>query len=146
MSRIRSRNNKSTELRLRSILRANKLNGWRRHQPLPGAPDFAFGSAKLAVFVDGCFWHGCPKCYKAPGKNAAFWAEKVAYNRRRDRHIARTLRSRDWSVIRIWEHSLKNPDAVVARIRLVLCRSRRRQGILAPLRFWTEGVHLRHLN
>lgn len=118
MSRVRSQNNKSTELRLLAILRANKLGGWRRHLSLPGSPDFVFKSANLVVFVDGCFWHGCPKCYKAPGNNAAFWAEKVEYNRRRDRRINRILRSRGWRVLRVWEHSLKKPDTVAARIRM----------------------------
>lgn len=121
MSRIRGRKNKSTELRLVAILRANKLRGWRRHQPLAGSPDFAFTDAKVAIFVDGCFWHGCPKCYKPPASNAMFWAEKVAYNRVRDRRISRHLRSRGWSVLRVWEHSLtRNPSAVVSRIRTAL--------------------------
>ena len=60
MAAIRSRGNKDTELKLASILRASGITGWRRHQPLPGHPDFIFRHARLAVFVDGCFWHGCP--------------------------------------------------------------------------------------
>jgi len=122
MSRIRSKYNSSTELRLLEILRSNGLTGWRRHLPLIGQPDFTFRSAKLVIFVDGCFWHGCPKCYKPPAHNAEFWAKKVAYNVRRDRRIARTLRARGWSVLRIWEHSLKAPDTVARRIRRAILR------------------------
>src|SRR5689334_15656078 len=94
MSQVRSQNNKSTELRLAGILRKNKLSGWRRHLPLRGSPDFVFKSARLLVFVDGCFWHGCPKCYVPPKSHAKFWAEKVAYNRARDRRNSQQLRSK----------------------------------------------------
>jgi DNA mismatch endonuclease, patch repair protein len=80
MSSVRSRSNKSTELVLLSIMKANRIRGWRRHPSLPGRPDFAFKSAKLAIFVDGCFWHGCPRCYRPPKHNSGFWAEKVSYN------------------------------------------------------------------
>jgi len=63
MSRVRGRGNKVTELKLLALLRQNKITGWRRHLRLPGKPDFAFPKKKVSVFVDGCFWHGCPKCY-----------------------------------------------------------------------------------
>lgn len=69
MSRIRSQGNKVTELRLISIFREARITGWRRKQPLLGKPDFVFRQQRLAVFVDGCFWHGCPKCYRRPSSN-----------------------------------------------------------------------------
>jgi DNA mismatch endonuclease (patch repair protein) len=73
MARVRSRGNKATELKLVSFLRSEGMVGWRRHLPLPGKPDFAFPKQKVAVFVDGCFWHGCPKCYTRPKSNLKFW-------------------------------------------------------------------------
>ena len=118
MSRIRGRGNRDTELRLAMLLRGAAITGWRRHLPLPGKPDFAFVAQKLALFVDGCFWHGCPRCYQAPRQNAAFWREKIARNRTRDRHVTRMLRSAGWAVLRVWECRLANaPDSVVARLR-----------------------------
>ncbi len=103
MSGVRSTNNHSTELRLRALLRANRLSGWRRHLDLPGKPDFAWPADKVAVFVDGCFWHGCPKCYRAPKSNAVFWKCKIDTNRQRDRRVNRQLRAGNWKVVRIWE-------------------------------------------
>lgn len=107
MSRIRARNNASTELNLVAILRAAKLHGWRRNQLIFGRPDFVFRKHKLAIFVDGCFWHGCPKCYRVPRQNQEFWASKLAKNRDRDRLVNRYLRASGWKVIRLWEHELR---------------------------------------
>lgn len=121
MSAIKGKGNQSTEERLRKILKDYGLSGWRRHLPLPGRPDFAFPRHKLAIFVDGCFWHGCPRCFKMPKKNTEFWAEKLRRNRARDRRNARLLRSKGWSVMRVWEHDLKaSPDRVSRRINLLL--------------------------
>ena len=117
MSRIRSSGNKATELRLISILKKNRLSGWRRQQPVFGKPDFVFPRAKLAVFVDGCFWHGCPKCYREPKSKKAFWREKVFRNRKRDRRVNKSLRETGWRVVRIWECQLeKTPDKCIHRI------------------------------
>jgi DNA mismatch endonuclease (patch repair protein) len=116
MSSIRSTGNRRTELRLIAILRAAKLAGWRRNSTLPGKPDLVWPSHRLVIFVDGCFWHGCPRCYRAPGDNARYWREKVRRNRRRDATVARRLRQSRWSVLRIWEHSLRRPAAIAARI------------------------------
>lgn len=119
LSAVRGKGNKTTELRLATALRFFGLKGWRRHLLLPGKPDFAWPKQKVAVFVDGCFWHGCPKCYRAPKHNAEFWQEKIETNRRRDRRVARQLRSRGWSVLRIWECHLPNPTTLT-RIRRAL--------------------------
>ncbi len=101
--------------------RQNKITGWRTHLPLPGKPDFAFPKQKVAVFVDGCFWHGCPKCYTRPKTNRAFWDRKRETNMARDRHVTRQLRRQGWKVIRIWQHSLKkSPDACLNRIHRAL--------------------------
>ena len=107
MSRIRGRGNKDTELALAKIFRLNRITGWRRNQPVFGKPDFIFPKLKLAIFVDGCFWHACPKHATKPKNNAAFWRKKLAANKRRDALVTRTLRSARWRVLRIWECDLQ---------------------------------------
>jgi len=122
MSRIRGRGNKDTELVLVRLFRAHRITGWRRHQPVFGKPDFVFSKLRLAVFVDGCFWHGCPKHGTQPANNRAFWRRKLAGNKTRDRLVTRTLRRRGWRVLRVWEHELarKNEVRLLKRIRAAL--------------------------
>lgn len=124
MSLIRSHGNKATELRLIDLFKAQGITGWRRKQKLPGRPDFVFRNERLCVFVDGCFWHGCPKCYRRPGSNRAYWDAKVERNRMRDRQVTRELRSADWQVLRIWEHQLsaKYSGCLILKIRRALVR------------------------
>jgi DNA mismatch endonuclease (patch repair protein) len=143
MSRIRSRGNKDTELVLAKLLRANQITGWRRHIQIRGRadlrlgkktekiphsalrvphfavrPDFVFLKSRTAVFVDGCFWHGCPRHATKPKTNRAFWNKKLAGNIARDLRVNRTLRRAGWRVIRIWECQLRQrPLAGLARIR-----------------------------
>jgi DNA mismatch endonuclease, patch repair protein len=117
MRAVRSFGNRSTELRMVALLRQARITGWRRHLPLPGRPDFAWPAARVALFVDGCFWHGCPYCRPPmPKTNAAYWVAKVAKNVGRDRRVRRLLRTQGWSVLRVWEHSLANPGRVAQRI------------------------------
>lgn len=123
MSRVRSRGNATTELRVVQLLRSRGLAGWRRHQPLPGRPDFSFRREKVAIFVDGCFWHGCPRCFRMPATNVEYWETKIARNVARDRRTTRELRGKGWTVVRVWEHSLREPDRVVSRVRRALDRS-----------------------
>jgi DNA mismatch endonuclease (patch repair protein) len=118
MAAIRSHGNQATELRLIAIFRAHGITGWRRGSTLPGRPDFVFPQLKLAVFVDGCFWHGCPMHGTQPKTNAAFWREKIARNRSRDRRVTRALRARGWRVVRIWEHALARRAGPRLRRRL----------------------------
>jgi DNA mismatch endonuclease (patch repair protein) len=108
MASIRSKGNSTTERVFLSILRGAKISGWRRHLNLPGKPDFVFPSRRIAVFLDGCFWHGCPRCYRLPQDNRTYWKKKVQGNRLRDRRRSRELRSLGWRVLRIWEHTLKS--------------------------------------
>ena len=115
MSAIRSRGNKSTEIIFMSLLRKNKITGWRRHYLIEGTPDFVFPKEKIAVFIDGCFWHKCPKCYKEPKSNKKYWRQKIEDNQRRDKNKRRRLRTDDWHVVRIWEHELKNGGYTAAR-------------------------------
>jgi len=120
MAGIRGRGNRGTELALVRLLREHGLTGWRRHYPVMGRPDFVFRRQRIAIFVDGCFWHQCPKCSNMPGNNRDFWEKKLGSNVRRDRLVTATLEDKGWAVVRIWEHELRRPDAVVARIRATL--------------------------
>ena len=92
------------------IFRANGITGWRRGSKLPGKPDFVFPKLKTAVFVDGCFWHGCPQHATWPKTRAAFWKNKIETNRARDRRVNSALRKRGWIVVRVWQHELKRRD------------------------------------
>ena len=95
------------------------FTGWRRRWPVFGRPDFVFLKLRIAIFVDGCFWHQCPRHSNMPANNRAFWECKLAGNRRRDRLVSRTLRARGWHVIRVWEHELsrRNRARLLGRIR-----------------------------
>ena len=106
-------------------MRANGITGWRRGSKLFGKPDFVFPKLKLIVFVDGCFWHGCPLHGTKPKQNVKFWREKIARNQARDRLVSRTLRGLGWRVLRIWEHALGRQQATrtLLRIRQALAES-----------------------
>lgn len=85
---------------------------------IPGRPDFVFPRHRLAVFVDGCFWHGCPEHYQAPATRAEFWRTKIDANRVRDARVAEELGEAGWHVLRIWEHTIRRDlPAAVASIR-----------------------------
>jgi len=118
MSRIRGHGNKKTELALIGLFRRHGITGWRRNQKLFGKPDFVFRRERLAVFVDGCFWHGCPRHYNMPASNREFWQKKLDANKRRDRKVSRTLRKQGWKVLRIWEHEMKirNEKRLLSRV------------------------------
>lgn len=120
MSKIRGKGNKSTELLLASIMRKHHITGWRRNQPVFGKPDFVFRKQKVAIFVDGCFWHCCPQHSNTPKNNREFWEKKLNGNKERDRLVTKTLHEKGWSVVRIWEHELKEPDTVADKIKTAL--------------------------
>ena len=122
MAAVRSSGNRSTERVLRAHLVRQGLRGWRLNaKDILGSPDFAFGEQRLAVFLDGCFWHGCARCCRIPAANRTYWVRKVERNRARDRRCSRELRRQGWTVLRIWEHELKrSPQAVMRRIRKAL--------------------------
>lgn len=116
MARIKSSGNKETELVLLTILKKYHITGWRRHQHVFGKPDFTFWKLRLVIFVDGCFWHGCPLHSKIPKNNNAFWYEKIGKNIKRDQLVTDTLIKKKWKVLRIWEHELKNNEYIVEKI------------------------------
>lgn len=103
------------------------------HPPsIPGKPDFVFPRIRLAVFVDGCFWHGCRQCRNLPASNRAFWKKKITANVRRDRKIVIELRGDGWAVLRFWEHQIRtNPNECVDTLQRLL-KIRRRRKIAAP--------------
>lgn len=124
MSRIRSTGNLTTEKRLRAYLVRARLSGWHIHgSELVGRPDFIFPREKVAVFVDGCFWHGCPRCGHAPKSNRKYWTPKLMRNRKRDRRVSRELRSLGWLVLRFWEHEIRSSAAdAVSQIKSCICK------------------------
>lgn len=127
------------ELDLRKALWKAGIRGFRRHlKNLPGCPDFAFPAVKLAVFVDGCFWHGCPTCYREPKSHKKYWILKVKRNRERDATVSRECRDRGWRVLRIWEHQVaQGVEGVCRRIGRILDRgkgSRKRAATRAKAR------------
>ncbi|HXG47035.1 MAG TPA: very short patch repair endonuclease [Methylomirabilota bacterium] len=134
MARIRSRGNRDTELALARLLRAHGITGWRRHleirspkseiRRLRVKPDFVFRRERLAIFVDGCFWHGCPQHATWPANRAAWWRRKIEGNQARDRLVNRALRRAGWRVLRLWEHELarKNRKRLLRRVERALNR------------------------
>jgi len=118
MRAIKSNGNRSTEWRLRSMLMRRGWRGWKvRAKGFIGTPDFAFPKARVVIFIDGCFWHGCPRCGHIPRTNKEYWIAKIGRNQRRDRKYSRTLRYQGFTVIRIWECALKrNPEKWLQRI------------------------------
>jgi DNA mismatch endonuclease (patch repair protein) len=107
MASVKSRNSKSTEVKFISLLKEQRITGWRRNYTLLGKPDFVFPRAKIAVFIDGCFWHGCPLHCRKPSSNVNYWNTKIEKNKIRDKKITKTLKMNGWQVIRIWEHEVK---------------------------------------
>jgi DNA mismatch endonuclease (patch repair protein) len=132
MAAVRSRGNRTTEIVLGELLRTAGLRGYRKHWPVPGKPDFAWPGRKIAVFVDGCFWHGCT-CRSLPSSNIKFWKNKIETNRSRDRRVTRLLRSQGWKVVRIWEcrvkriSSLRRVEKLVESSRLSARENNRRR-------------------
>lgn len=127
MSRIRGSGNRDTELRLIALFRANRIKAWRRNAAVFGKPDFTFPKHRVAVFVDGCFWHrhpGCKFCY-TPKSRCEFWMPKFERNIARDRLVTRTLRKAGWRVLRIWECQLapRKMARTISRIRRALDHS-----------------------
>ena len=118
MSRIKSKKNKSTELKLIEVFKKNSITGWRRNYRVKGHPDFVFLDRKIAVFVDGCFWHGHDCRNTKPAENWEFWGQKLERNKERDRETTALFEARGWTVIRIWECELKTKNAEVLKSKL----------------------------
>jgi len=136
MAKVRGRGNLTTEAALAKVFRAEGWSGWRRQRKVGGLiaggrfrvrPDFVFAARRLAIFVDGCFWHGCPRHGTRPRGNAAFWRAKFRRNQARDRRDTRRLRRTGWKVLRLWEHELraKARPRLLVKLRKVFARARK---------------------
>jgi DNA mismatch endonuclease, patch repair protein len=123
MSRIKAKNT-GPEVKFRKLLYANGIRGYRVHYKLPGKPDIVFVKKKITIFIDGCFWHMCPACFKEPETSKEFWMKKINSNVERDNNINNHLKSEGWTVIRFWEHDIrKQPEKIISEIRELINKS-----------------------
>lgn len=113
MSKVRSKNNKSTELALIKFFKENNITGWKRNYLVKGHPDFVFLDKKIAIFVDGCFWHGHNCRNTRPSDNAEYWQKKRERNIKHDKEITALFENRGWTVIRIWECEFKKKNRML---------------------------------
>ncbi|MBZ5646661.1 MAG: very short patch repair endonuclease [Acidobacteriia bacterium] len=122
MRAIKSVRNRSTELRLRSMFIRLGLRGWSVHPPrILGNPDFVFHQVRVAIFVDGCFWHVCPNCGHIPKANRTYWVAKLHRNLQRDKSTNRSLKRAGYTVIRMWECRLRrDPQLCIRRVQRAL--------------------------
>jgi len=121
MKRVKSSGNKSTEAKLIAYFAENHITGWRRGYPVKGHPDFVFLSKKIAIFVDGCFWHGHDCRNTRPADNAEYWNKKREKNMRHDKEVTARFESRGWIVIRIWEceFTKKNREVLNEKLKIL---------------------------
>jgi len=128
MKGVSGKGNRTTEARFRAALSAAGVAGWQLNvRQIIGTPDFFFPEERLAVFVDGCFWHGCVTCGHIPSKNRTFWQAKINRNRERDRHYTMRLRNQRISVLRFWEHEVSDSLSLCVEKTLKRLAFRRRQ-------------------
>ena len=122
MKAVKSRNTKTTELKMIEIFKELHIIGWRRTYSLIGKPDFVFPKKRIVIFVDGCFWHGHNCRNVTPSDNAEFWEAKRLYNKKHDEEVTQTLVKKNWRVIRIWECELKkkNRELLLEKISMLL--------------------------
>lgn len=125
MKHVKSQGNKSTELKLIALFNKHGILGWRRNYQVKGHPDFVFLQQRIAIFVDGCFWHGHDCRNTRPSDNQEYWAKKRDRNIRHDQEVTALFEKRGWTVIRIWECELKNKNIHLAEQKIrSLIRSR----------------------
>lgn len=122
MSAVKSKNNLSTEKALGKIFRKMKVKGWRRQNTkIFGKPDFIFNKQRIAIFIDGCFWHGCKEYNSIPKTNRRFWTDKINKNILRDKLVSKNLKKAGWKVLRVWEHEIRqSPDKCLNKIYKLL--------------------------
>lgn len=117
MRKVKSDRNKSTELKLIQFFKTNKITGWRRSFKLFGKPDFVFPKQRVAIFVDGCFWHGHNCRNTKPKDNQEYWQQKIERNKRRDKKVIHILTDKNWDVIRLWECDLKDETKLINKLK-----------------------------
>lgn len=119
MRAVKSKDTKSTELVLIKLFKESHITGWRHSYNVKGHPDFVFLEKRIAIFVDGCFWHGHDCRNTRPSDNAEYWAKKREKNILRDREVTARFESRGWTVIRIWECELKKKNLPQTKQRIL---------------------------
>ena len=121
MKAVKSKGTK-LEKRLTATLAGMGISGWKKNvKSITGKPDVAFLDQKIAIFVDGCFWHGCKIHYKPPSTRSKFWSEKIVQNKKRDKKVSRELKQAGWKVVRCWEHEVvKYPEKIIGKIENAL--------------------------
>ncbi len=122
MRNIKGKGNKSTELALVAVFQEQGIKGWRRGYLVKGHPDFVFVKERIAIFVDGCFWHGHDCRNTRPKVNEDFWAKKIGGNVERDKSVTQMFESRGWTVLRIWECELKKKSraSLIAKLGILI--------------------------
>lgn len=109
MSLIRAKGNRSTERRFRASMARQGIRGWLvTPKGIRGNPDFVFPRQRVAIFIDGCFWHGCDRCCQMPQSRRSYWCKKIQGNVRRDRLTRRRLKREGWKILHFWEHDLRD--------------------------------------
>ena len=119
MRAVKSKNTKSTELALIKLFKENHITGWRHSYNVKGHPDFVFLEKRIAIFVDGCFWHGHDCRNTRPADNAEYWAKKRERNIQRDKETTERFEKRGWTVVRIWECELRKKNLPETKHRLL---------------------------
>ncbi len=132
MSKVKSKKNKSTELKLIAFFKSRKIIGWRRNSKLFGKPDFVFPALRVAIFVDGCFWHGHTCRNVTPASNKDYWTAKIDRNKKRDLLVSETLKAKNWKLVRIWECTLRKQDILETELSLLLSCSEKTVHIVHP--------------
>jgi DNA mismatch endonuclease (patch repair protein) len=114
--------NTSLETLFRRALWQAGVRGWRLHkESLPGRPDLVFSRAYVAIFIDSCFWHGCPRHLRMPKTNLNYWVAKIARNRNKDNAVTEELKNQGWLVLRIWEHEIReNLEWCISKVKTAL--------------------------
>jgi len=106
MRAVKSKDSK-IEVKVRSALWRLGFRFYKNKNDLPGKPDIAFPKKKLVIFIDSCFWHGCPEHLRRPNSNQEYWNAKIARNRNRDFEVNAIYQNMGWKLLRVWEHELK---------------------------------------
>ena len=118
MSQIKSKDTKP-EVALKKAIVKSGINPSFNNNKITGKPDIVFIRKKIAIFIDGCFWHKCPTCFRLPKTNRKFWRKKINSNVKRDRKINRTLKKQGWKILRIWEHEIKKISEINRKVKLI---------------------------
>lgn len=120
MAQVRASGNKSTEQKFIKLLKKESLKGWRRNYTIAGKPDIVFPKIKIAIFLDGCFWHGHPKLCRIPQSNREYWIKKIERNKERDKEVTTILKKKSWKVLRIWECDI-DKRMTLRKLKRVFC-------------------------